>query len=152
MSNQLVTGEVLGIDEADGTASGVEDDDVINAAVADGFNRFGGEGIGENADRGFRHVVFDQPLAEFDVVAVSAGEVAVGKNATELIFSVENEAGTGTFGGHFVEGILHAGLRRDAGEGFSAAHDVGDAGEEGVAEGAAGMKAGEVFFVEAASF
>ena len=38
----------------------------------------------------------------------------------------------------------------DGGEGIAAAHDIGDFGEEGTAEGSAGVVAGEVFFFESA--
>lgn len=143
-SDELESGEVLGIHHADGVAGVADDDDVVHPGVLEGGEDFGGELVGADGDGTDRHEVTDSFFSDAGVFLEGADKVAMGEDTGESAIRPSDDGGSAAGLGHFFKGLPHGGLRGDEGDLAAAAHDIAHPCEEGAAEGAAGVKAGEV--------
>ena len=120
--------------------------------VVEGGEDLDGEFFGLDGDGMSGEVGADGMFSDGGVFLEGADEVAMGEDAGEFAGGGGGDGDAGAGAGHGFEGDADGGFGGDEGELEVFAHDIADAGEEGAAEGAAGVEGGEVFAAEAAGF
>jgi len=99
-----------------------------------------------------RRVIDLSQVSQEDIVVDghAASEIAIGEHADETAGFVDDGHGAGLGAGHGEKGFLHR--KGFGGDRVAVAvpHDVGDAKEEGSADGAGGMALGEIALLESA--
>ena len=136
-SRKPKAGEVLNVHQPDGFAAVVDDDEVIDSALAEDFDDFDGEVVFVDGDGGGGHVIFDWGIANLVIILISSDKVTMGKNTRESALGIDHDGRASPALQHGKDGILNWGLGSDFGEVVVLPHNFGDAGEELFAKTAA---------------
>lgn len=144
-------GEILRVNEPDGTILRVHDNDIVDAVRLQDMQNLGSHVIGIDSNWLGGHELGDWSSAYFRAIWKMAGKVAVRENPGKCgVGGVDDDcrAGAGASHGEDCFGDWCFGV--DAGEGFGWAHDIADAEEKAASEDSSGVELCEVFLSEAA--
>src|SRR5581483_8382502 len=148
--HDLDLGQVLGIDEADRFAIGVYDEEIVNAVFGEYFDSLGGEGGLGDANGIAGHHLPERLGKELIIFRDAAAEIAVGENTDQAAPGVDDGEAAGLGAGHDDERVTDGDIIAGDGVALAGAHDVGDLGEHGTADGAGRVMAGVILLLETA--
>ena len=150
-SDGFELGEVLGVDEADRFALGIDDDEVVNVPLVEDVDGVGGEGVLAQADRLAGHHL-GQRLAEHAIaLGQVAAQVAVGEDAGQFAAFVDHADAAGLGLTHDEQCVTDDGGLRGHRVARATAHDVGYLEQQCPADGTARVAFRKFRFFEAAS-
>lgn len=147
---QFQARQVLRIDNTDGSGIIVHHHQIIDSVLFEQVQNFHRKTVAMHGDRVERHQVRDQTLAHARVVLKMADEIAVRKDSQQTPRFIGDDGRTRAQGGHLFEDGMDVRGRLDQGKGIVRAHDLVNAKKQASADHARGMKAREIFFLEAA--
>src|SRR5215475_9355573 len=139
ISNELEAPQIVEMNDAEGVAGIVNDDDRSDAALFHERQRFARQYVWIHNLGIWVHALRNSHAESCSAVRFhKAAKVAVGEDACEGAVGVDDCGHAEFLGGHFVKGVRHGRLWRNFGEFFAGVHDFVHA-EEAFAKAACGM-------------
>ena len=142
-SDGLEFWKILGIDEADGFALGVDDDEVVDVSLVEDVDGVGGEGVFAEVDWFAGHHLGQRLVEHTVALGQVAAQVAVGEDTGQLARLVHDADAAGLGFAHDEQRVADDGALRGDRVARAGAHDVGNLEQQRTADGTAGVALGK---------